>query len=939
MLRPCCLCLFLLCGAALNAAVVAKHDYDPVSDAVVSWEVDPGASIGQSITIPAGVLHITGFRVKLQRWGSPADLEYRLGTSKGASDLATGRIQAAQVSPWFEHLTGSQFQKPIAISSHAIVFLELSLPIGSSGTSSDHYEVFGTATAAIDRREFRTRFQYVASTGRESKRTTIFENPVNIDYGTHTENYSEGAAYDGAKQDLPSLDLAFVLYEGKEPAGNEEERFTFIEQITGPLFAKSIRDRRAQRAHNEIEIDGTWRVEAPVNSEEPLTTAVTEFRDFLRKAMDVQPSATVAHKITATTSCRAAPLKSEAFHLTITDAVIEICGYDARGLMQGLHFLEAKMRMRRAPFLQTGEETRAAVQSPRITSAPFYSRAELDVPVDQYTPGLLARMSRSGFNAIWIWGDLEDVGHSDIYPELNQGVTERQAKLRSLVERASRYGMDVYLQLANRPMPESFFARHPDVRGSAMQWYGGVNVLCTSQPEVREYFRTAVRNLMTSAPGLKGFVFIVGGEGFVNCWTRRNTCPRCSHRKPDDVIAEFSKALFEGARAGNSQAAVAAWPYSASNTWSKSDTTQSAFIQKLPAGMTLMTEFAKEGAIHFDDITIPAYDYPISIVGPSDRFTKQGALAKEYNLGFWVKTEHAIALEFIDVPYIPVFFQYAERFKRIREFADVDGQFDNWMHYGFTPSLAADVFYWNVWPQAPDANALLLSLARRDFGSHAAPLAVDAWRLFSEAIREYPFSGTMAMGPIQKGPAHPLFFDASYQPLSNHGRQFKNDLSWTRPWGPELAMSQLTKMREKWASGVSDLERMVEQSDSDLRPNAIRELGVGKALLAAISSALHVAEFYSARDELNRVQSADEKRQCLNRMVSIAEAEIQNAKSVLPFISSDSRLGYANSGKNDNEGVARGGIYTPRSIEKKIAQVERVLREEIPAYRRAHGLE
>src|SRR5690242_20703887 len=92
--------LLLLCGAALNAAILVKHDYDPVSDAVVSWELDPGSSIGQSITIPAGSHRITGFRVKLQRWGTPRDIEYRLGTSKGGSDLASGRIPAAGVSPW-----------------------------------------------------------------------------------------------------------------------------------------------------------------------------------------------------------------------------------------------------------------------------------------------------------------------------------------------------------------------------------------------------------------------------------------------------------------------------------------------------------------------------------------------------------------------------------------------------------------------------------------------------------------------------------------------------------------------------------------------------------------------------------------------------------------------------------------------------------------------
>ncbi len=109
-----------------------------------------------------------------------------------------------------------------------------------------------------------------------------------------------------------------------------------------------------------------------------------------------------------------------------------------------------------------------------------------------------------------------------------------------------------------------------------MRWYGGSNVLCTSVAEVREHLRSATRNLMTAVPGLKGFVYIVGGEGFLHCWTRGNTCPRCSKRTPQDVIAEFSRSLFEGAREGNPESTVAFWPYSASNTWSRDDTTNQA---------------------------------------------------------------------------------------------------------------------------------------------------------------------------------------------------------------------------------------------------------------------------------------------------------------------------------------------------------------------------
>ena len=334
----------------------------------------------------------------------------------------------------------------------------------------------------------------------------------------------------------------------------------------------------------------------------------------------------------------------------------------------------------------------------------------------------------------------------------------------------------------------------------------------------------------------------------------------------------------------------------------------------MPAGITLMTEDAKEAPVHFGNITIPAYDYPISIAGPSERFTKQAELAAQHQLGFWAKTEHAISLEFVDVPYIPVFFQFTERFQRLREFRGATAQFANWMHYGFTPSLAADVYYWNTWSTPTDARTLLTALAQRDFGKAAAPDAVAAWQAFSEAIREYPFSGAMAMGPIQKGPAHPLFFDAAYKPELNRGRQFKNDLSWTKPWGPELALEQLTKMRKQWAAGVARMQQATAKADPDLAPNARRELGIARALEAAIVSTIHVAEFHQARERGDRT-----------RMRAIAREELENARAVLPFVVEDSRLGYANSGQSGQEGVARAGIYSPGSIRKKIQQLEQAL--------------
>ena len=455
-----CAFAVLVCAFAAQSAVLVEHDYDPVSDSVISWRIDPGRSVGQSITLPAGITKLSGFRVRLHRVGTPAALSFRLGTARGHDDIASGRLDARNASPWFEHWSTVRFRKPAEVTPASHVFLELHLASDSHGA----YELFGTSSEPVARPEFRARFQFIpdVNPGQVSAR---FENPANIDYGLETPRYNGGAAFDANGTLLVPIDFAFQIFDGDTPPIEGEERFAFIDEITGPLFPKLLRDAAARPASNEVALDGGWRVRAVTPMGEPAVTASVEFRDFLRQAMGVAPAADSSRAIVMTVGCKGVPARSESFRLRVTTERVEICGADARGVMQGLHYLEARMRLRRAPFLTVGEETRQTVQSPRITSAPFYSRSEMEVPVDPYTPGLLGRIARAGFNAIWVWGDIEDLGHSPVYPELEREVDRHQARLRGLIERAAHYGIDVYLHLGNRPPAAAFFARHPETQG------------------------------------------------------------------------------------------------------------------------------------------------------------------------------------------------------------------------------------------------------------------------------------------------------------------------------------------------------------------------------------------------------------------------------------------------------------------------------------------
>lgn len=929
---------------------LASHEYDPISDAVVSWTLAAGERVGQSFRVEGKGESLRAFRIKLVRFGTPPPLRYRIGTAWGRSEFGSGKIPAERVSLFFERWIGVDFPSPRSLSAGNRYVLQLEV---EEGDGEGHYELFGTASEALPASNFHRRYQYLPTWGEVPEEEPELENPMNLDYGAKTPRYAGGSALDPQGRPLEALDFAFQISGISPPPREEaelEERFAFVEdQLLSPVHTARPAAQVEPRAPGEVEITSEWTLLLPPGATPLIESAAADFADFLQTGWSLSlsrrqaspaeldapasPSLVVATRHQLPQAARSLT-RSQSFLLEVSEGRIVLCGYDERGVQRGLYYLEDLFSLRGAPGLARGRQERFPLYSPRITTAPFYSTQELDLSIAPFTDPLLSRISHYGFDGIWVWGDLVDVGRSPVFPELDQGVRRRQRKLGEITARAAGHGIDVYLMLIYRPLPAPFFERHPEVRGSPFRAHGGDYVLCTSTELVQQFIREATRDLLEQVPDLKGILFIVGGEGFIHCYTRRIDCPRCSRRSPQEVVAELAGILAEGARSARPDTPVVLWPYSASHWWSKGDIPQARLIERLPQGVTFLTEFAKEGLITFDAVTVPAYDYPISYLGPSQRFTQQARLTAEKGLPLWVKTEHAIALEMVQTPFIPVFFRWGERFHRIRQFPQVSGVLANWMHYGFMPTLAPELFKWHSWSPPPDTGELLRRMARRDFGPGTEEAALRAWRQWSDAISHYPFSGPMAMGPIQKGPAHPLFLDPGYRPAHHYGRQFKNDLSWTAPWGADLALAQLDKLEQAWERGVKSWQEVVERASPSLRGNARRHEGVGRALLACIRSARNVGRFYQLRDRLWKETDPHQALSLLDQLETLAEQERANAREILPFIARDSRLGYANSGGSSQTGVPRGGIYSPRSIEKKIEQVNRLLQEELPEYRK-----
>lgn len=146
------------------------------------------------------------------------------------------------------------------------------------------------------------------------------------------------------------------------------------------------------------------------------------------------------------------------------------------------HEFGAAVRDDAAPrfeFVRTLSAALAAVAAPkprgdeRISLRLVYSYLSLygdpllRPELNPYPDGFLQRLSNVGVNGVWLHAVLRDLAPGGTtFPEFGVEHERRLANLRTLVERAKKYGVGVYLYLNEpRAMPASFFKDRPELGG------------------------------------------------------------------------------------------------------------------------------------------------------------------------------------------------------------------------------------------------------------------------------------------------------------------------------------------------------------------------------------------------------------------------------------------------------------------------------------------
>lgn len=505
-----------------------------------------------------------------------------------------------------------------------------------------------------------------------------------------------------------------------------------------------------------------------------------------------------------------------------------------------------------------------------------------DPAVGSFPEGLLQKLSAQGVNAVWLHTVLNTLAKDPKYPEFGEGSEKRMAHLRTLVKRAAKYGIKVYLYMNEpRAQPPTFFEANDERRAMKGVTQAGEDTftMCTSHPETLRWLREALRSVFEAAPGLGGIFTITMSENHTNCASRRQKagCPRCQARTTASIIAEVNCTLIEGMRAANPDAEAIVW------NWAWPSTETQEVVASLPKqGCSVMAVSERGMKICRGGVPVTTGDYSISCVGPSDASREFWKAVRMQGLPIIAKVQANTTWEISAVPYLPVMNLVAEHASNLVK-EGVDGVMLSWS-LGCAPSPNLRVY--DEIGADGDADRVLNRLAGELYGTEAVSAVRKAWKTFSEGFRNYPFAVNVAyVGPQHWGCANPLYWKPTGYRATMVGIPYDHIKGWSAPYPPAVWAELMQKVADGFEAGCKDWRTAIGViTDPEKQAAAKREMGIFRAATLHFASGVDQYRFIMARDSGN-----------MSEMRAIADRECARAKEELNLVRSDSRIGYESS--------------------------------------------
>ncbi len=517
----------------------------------------------------------------------------------------------------------------------------------------------------------------------------------------------------------------------------------------------------------------------------------------------------------------------------------------------------------------------------------LYGDPLLEQEAEPYPEGYLARLAQAGVTGVWLQAVLYKLARFPWDPERSAQFQTRLKNLRSLVARAQKHGIRVFLYLNEpRAMPLRFFEARPHFKGVVE---GDHATMCTSLPEVQRYLSDSVAGICRAVPGLGGFFTITASENLTNCWSHNQgaKCPRCGSRAPAEVIAEVNRFVWEGVQQSGASAQLLAWDWGWDDSWA------AEVIRRLPDGVALMSVSEWRLPLERGGIKTEVGEYSISAVGPGPRAKRHWQLARERGLKIVAKIQAGNTWELSAVPYIPALENVARHAENLRA-VGVDGLMLGWTLGGY-PSPNLEVVSETL--AGASAATALQRVAERRFGSPLAPAVVAAWRAFSAAFSEFPFHvGVLYSGPQQLGPANLLWSEPTRYHATMVGFPYDDLDAWRAVYQPETFIQQFERVADGFDAALDSLRRSAAATAGPIAP-AHRaafddECRVAEAAAIHFRSVANQSRFLLARRAVTAAQSANEAAPHIATLEKLIKAQLSLARRLYRIQARDSRIGF-----------------------------------------------
>jgi hypothetical protein len=701
----------------------------------------------------------------------------------------------------------------------------------------------------------------------------------------------------------------------------QKERKYQFRDFLNTVHKKDRYDKSVKRGKGEILIEDSWWIIIDDKSSELVLKAARDLQDYfftsmrvslrLKQVSNVSKLKGSPDSIVLASTGKAIEKK---YDIEINEKSVFISASNDRALAQGIYYLEDLMNLKEAPILTIGRQKRKSVFSPRMV----HSGWGMDLFPDPH----LSAMAHSGIDAILVFAkdvDTTTVGYLDF---------------NDLVKRADSFGIDFYFYSYLKS------EKHPD------------------EKDALEYYESTYGRIFEKCPGAKGVILVGESCEFPSKDTKHTTgkiginsedMPTSKPRPgwwPCYDYPKFLNMITRVTRKHRRDADIVFWTYNWGHAPEKD---RLKLINNIPENISLLVTYEMFEQDIENGVVSACRDYTIAFEGPGKYFKSEAKAAKKRGINLYAMSNTMGATwDFGTIPFVPVPHQWMKRHGGLREANrkwNLSGLMES-HHYGFYPSFISELQKWNCWTPSPEPDEILKSIAIRDFGEKASGHVIKAWKLWSKAIVKIPTSVEDQNGPLRIGPAYPFVFNLNFygepdnrinlpqSPYAHFGNKIvkipysPHEYSRTSPGIIRIALDikKLETAIKQWEKGIEELSKAIAKTPSRKKEQAKKMLVLGKYIAANLATCLNIKHWWLLNNKLRNEQNRQKAHLILDDLETLLKKEIKNAKSAIPLVEFDSRLGWEPSMEymGDSE-----------HIEWKIKYSKMVLLQEIPIYRKA----